>query len=75
VLAVLVEMVVADDDCYDGNLVMGRGQGGEGAENASPLHFQQQDLAVWGCIQTITDCFPHPYWMYEKCLSTFICCG
>jgi hypothetical protein len=22
-----------------------------------------------------TDCFPHSYMMYEKCLSTFICCG
>ncbi len=26
-------------------------------------------------IYTTTDCFPHPYWIYGMCLSTFICCG
>ncbi len=26
-------------------------------------------------LYTTDDCFPHPYWMYGKCLSTFICCG
>jgi hypothetical protein len=39
-----------------------------------PLHFQH-DHAVWGSIQTTDDCFPHPYWIYEKYLITFICCG
>jgi hypothetical protein len=38
------------------------------------MHFQE-DIVAWGSIQTTTDCFPHPYWMYEKCLSTFMCCG
>ena len=28
----------------------------------------------WGCKSPI-DCFPHPYWMYTKCLSTLRCCG
>jgi hypothetical protein len=74
VSAVLVNVVVAYDDCNGGNVVKGRGEGGEGAGNASPLHFQQ-DLTAWGSIQTTADCFPHPYWIYEKCLSTFICCG
>jgi hypothetical protein len=47
VSAVLVYVVVADNDCNGGDVVKGRAEGGEGAGNASPLHFQQ-DLAVWG---------------------------
>ncbi len=46
VLAALVNVVVAEDDCNGGNVVKGRGEGGEGAGYASPLHFQQ-DLAAW----------------------------
>jgi hypothetical protein len=72
-LAVLIDVVVADDNCNGGNVVKGRRERGEGAGNASPLHFQQ-DLATWGSIQTAADGFPHPYWIYEKWLSTFICC-
>ncbi len=26
-------------------------------------------------LQTVSDCIPHPYWMYEKCFSTLICYG
>ncbi len=25
--------------------------------------------------KSLADSIPHPYWMYIKCLSTFICCG
>ena len=74
VSAVLVYVVVADNDCNGGDVVKGRAEGGEGAGNASPLHFQQ-DLALWGSIQTTADCFTHPYWISKKCLNTFICCG
>ena len=28
----------------------------------------------WCCKPMLTDCIPHPYQMYLKCLSTFICC-
>jgi hypothetical protein len=45
VLAALVGMVVAEDDCNGGIVVKGRGEGGERARNASPLHFQK-DLAA-----------------------------
>ena len=74
VSAMLVDVVVADNYCNGGNVVKDRGEGVEGAENASPLHFQE-DLAARGSIQTTADCFPHPYWIYEKYLITFICCG
>jgi len=34
------------------------------------------DVAVsWLRLQTPIDCFPHPYWMYTKCVSTLRCCG
>jgi hypothetical protein len=32
-------------------------------------------VVSWLRLQTTTDCIPHPYWMYKKCFSTFICCG
>jgi hypothetical protein len=25
-------------------------------------------------LQQVSDCIPHPYWMYTKCFGTLICC-
>ncbi len=34
------------------------------------------DVVVsWLRLQTASDCIPHPYHMYTKCISTLICCG
>ncbi len=28
----------------------------------------------WLRLTATSNCFPHPYWTYTQCLSTFICC-
>ena len=38
-----------------------------------PSHYDI--VRSWLRLQTPIYCIPHPYWMYEKCFSTFRCCG
>ncbi len=40
------------------------------------VSWSPNDVVVsWLRLQTTADYIPHPYWMYIKCLSTFIGCG
>jgi len=32
-------------------------------------------VVSWLRLLATTDCLPHPFWKYTKCLSTFKCCG
>ncbi len=40
------------------------------------IRLSRNDVVVsWLRMWATTDCISHPYWMYIKCLSNFICCG
>jgi hypothetical protein len=70
VSAAPVDPAVAKDDCNGGNVVKGSGEGGRVGGGA----FSERSCSM-GLYPDHTVCFPHPYWIYEKSLSTFICCG
>ncbi len=38
------------------------------------LWSQNDVIMSWLRLTATSNCFPHPYWTYTKCLSTLICC-
>ena len=38
------------------------------------LWSQHDVITLWLRLRVTSNCFPHPYYTYTKCLSTLICC-